>query len=56
VIAKPRGLNWIHLEKLGRIKVLHGIAKTKGIAAAFPAAIDGIRRYLEWSWMIAKTK
>ncbi|MBK8575117.1 MAG: hypothetical protein IPN90_05385 [Elusimicrobia bacterium] len=56
LIAKPRGLEWVHREKMRRIKSLQVIAKTKGIAEVFPVALDGIRRYFVWSWKIAKTK
>ena len=54
LIAKPKGLEWIHREKLRRIEALQMIAKTKGIGEVFPVVIEGIRRYLAWSWMIAK--
>lgn len=56
VIAKPRGLDCVHREKMCRIKALGVIAKTKGIEVVFPVALEGIRRYLGWSWTIAKTK
>jgi|GEM_PF-3108152 len=32
------------------------IAKTKGIAEAFPIIVDDVVRYLGWFWLIAKTK
>lgn len=56
LIAKPKGLEWVHCEKMRRLKSLQVIAKTKGIGEVFPVALDGIRRYLGWSWKIAKTK
>jgi hypothetical protein len=49
-------LDEVHREKLCRIVALGVIAKAKGIEAVFPMALDGLRRYLEWSWMIAKAK
>ena len=32
------------------------IAKTKGIAEAFPIIVDDVVSYLGWFWLIAKTK
>lgn len=56
LIAKPKGLDSIHREKMNRLKTLQVIAKTKGIGEVVPVALDGIRWYLGWSWKIAKTK
>jgi hypothetical protein len=53
VIAKPKGLEGVHRRKLRRMSV---IAKTKGIAEAFPVIVDDVVSYLGWFWLIAKTK
>lgn len=53
VIAKPKGLEGVHRRQLRRMSV---IAKTKGIAEAFPILVDDVVSYLGWFWLIAKTK
>lgn len=54
MIAKQNAFGWLHREKLRRIRQLNVIAKRNAFGEVAPRQIDGLCRYLDWRWRIAK--